>query len=376
MQELSIIYEATGQLQYARGLLTRALIIRPDDPEIIRRHGEIVERLSKELESEIDGLIGRGHYDQAIPKLAVLLTIQPENTDLYYKKAECHLQLGNPSIALVEIERAQSITLDDRYDSLKTTANAAKHAQEVARLKSRALRGLEADTPAETSEAMNAIARILQIDPDNTWAKEQFTLHSDIRDGIKNWGFMRRLGTLWLAIRQNVIESGGGMLAVAEVFNDHLDILLILAITLLFLASPLTHWVIQGFSPRHGLSGRLEHFRLQEVLALVNTHHRTGVLLLRTPRARGKIFFDKGEVYHCKSGRTTGRTAVQNLLRDTEKGYFIFKDGVVSKDDTVDTPLSLILLGLPERVDNVTSESLIKKQKRQSKMKSLLNQQD
>jgi hypothetical protein len=94
------------------------------------------------------------------------------------------------------------------------------------------------------------------------------------------------------------------------------------------------------------------------------------------PHAGGKIYFENGEVYHSKSGRTEGRAAVENLLKETSKGFFVFKNDVVVRDETINTPLSLILLGLPERATAVTSESILKKQKQQSKMNALLNQED
>jgi tetratricopeptide (TPR) repeat protein len=373
MQELAIIYEATGQLQYARGLLTRALIIQPSDPEIIRRHAEIVLKLSAALESQIDSLITVKAYEAAIPKLAILLTIQPENADLYYKKAQCHLKLGNPDVALAEIERAQRITRNERYERLKSTASAMKLKKDIDTLTARARRSLSAGTPEGRDDAMHAITRILEIDPNNVWAKNQLARGVDDPQTSGDGWYGLHLSAWWAFIKRNASAAGSGVLSLTEVLRDHLDVLMTILLALIILGSPLTHMLVQGFSPRQSLSGRLEHFRLQELLTLINTHRRTGVLILRTPAATGKIYFDKGEVYHCKSGRTRGRAAVQNLLKSAAKGFFVFKDRVTSKDDTIDTPLSLILLGLPERVNAITSESILKKQKQQSRMSSLLN---
>ncbi len=374
MQELAIIYEATGQFQYARGLLMRALVIRPADPEIIRRHADITRKLSTALESEIDSLIAVRAYEPAIPKLAILLTTQPENANLHYRKAECHLKTGNPEAALAEIERAQRLSRDARFEHLKSTAKAAKHRKEIDNLTARAQRSLQAGTFEGHNDAMQAIARIIQIDPENVWAKSQLGQGANgSGKSVLGWDASKRLSAWWAFIKKYAAPSGNGLVSLTQALRGHLDILLTILLGLLVFTSPLTHMLVQGFSPRQSLSGRLEHFRLQELLTLINTHRRTGVLILRTPSASGKIYFDNGEVYHCKSGRTRGRAAVQTLLKSAAKGLFVFKDRVRSKDDTIDTPLSLILLGLPERVHTITSESILKKQKQQSKMSSLLN---
>jgi len=374
MQELAIIYEATGQLQYARGLLTRALIIRPADPEIIRRHTDIVSKLSAALVSEIDSLISVRAWEPAIPKLAILLTTQPGNANLHYKKAECHLELDNPEAALAEIERAQRLSRDARFERLKSTANAAKQRKDIAKLTASAQRSLQAGTPEGRNDAMQALARIIEIDPENVWAKGQLDPGGDgkERTGL-GWDGSKHLSASWALITKYGATTGNGLVSLIQSLSGHVDVLLIILLGLLVLASPLTHMLVQGFSPRQSLSGRLEHFRLQELLTLINTHRRTGVLILRTPSASGKIYFDNGEVYHCKCGRARGRAAVQTLLTSAGKGFFVFKDRVTSKDDTIDTPLSLILLGLPERVHAITSESILKKQKQKSKMSSLLN---
>ena len=374
IQELAIIYEASGRLEYARGLLTRALIIRPDDPEIIRRHAEVAQKLSTQLETEIDSLIGAGAYQPAIPKLSILLTTQPEKANLYYKKAQCHLQLGNPEMALLEIDRALNIARETRFDDLKMSASAAKHRRQVKTLTLEAQRALAEGSAEGNDEALQSIGRILELEPDNTWAKEQFlALTENLYSGLKRWKVPERLSKWWVFAERHLLRAWNGLTLLFEVFRSHINVLLAIALALLLLISPLTTTLVQGFSPRHPLSGRLGYFRLHELLTLMNTHGVNGVLILKTRATSGKIYFRKGEVYHCKSGRTDGRTAVQHLLKEPEGGSFVFRDGVTSREETVDTPLSLILLELPERTRAITSESIIKKQKQKSRMKELLS---
>lgn len=372
MLELAIIYEATGQLQYAKGLLTRALIIRPNDPEIIQRHTDIVYRLSAVLASEIDSLFAAGAYEPAIPKLAILLTTQPENAELYYKKAVCHLELGHPDGALAEIDRALSIRRDERFYDVKDRARAALNHNEIVSLTSKARQSLFTHTKQGDEDALFLIQRILELDPENEWAKNQFLLLTDDHSPSNPGTVFDRLAWLWAPVAKQLKRAGEGLLLIAETFRSHLKILLAVLFALLLFASPLTHVIVRGFSPRQSLAGRLDHFTIHELLSLINTHRQTGLLILKTPSGRGKIYFNDGEVYHCTAGRLQGRPAVQSLLEASLDGSFVFKEGVTTKADTIDTPLSLILLELPERNQSVTSESILKKQKQKSKMNALL----
>jgi tetratricopeptide (TPR) repeat protein len=378
MLELAIIYETTGQLQYARGLLTRALVIRPHDEEIIQRNTEIVRKLSLALETEVESLIAIGAYEQALPKLAVLLTTQPENSDLNYKKAICHLELGQLDAAMVELDQALRLAREDRYYDLKAKVSAAGERDEIGALVEQAKKALRAGTANAKEAALRSITRILELDPENQWAKEQFLALTEGQPSglrLEGWDISGRLVAWGVPLKQALARAGNGLLLLATVLADHIEVLLTILLALLVFSSPLTHLILRGFSPRQSLSGRLDHFSIHELLTLINTHHRSGELILKTPSGSGRVYFDGGEIYHCKSRGASGRTALQNLIRHSVDGFFLFKDGVSSKEDTIDTPLSLILLELPERVDSVTSQSILQKQKQQSKMKSLLSKE-
>ena len=106
MLELAEIYQQTDKLQYAMGLLTRASLVKPYDAAIIDLLREVVTKLTGRLQDEVDSLLAKGAYELALPKLASLLTTEPENAELYFHKANCHLQVGRPDVAMVEIDRA------------------------------------------------------------------------------------------------------------------------------------------------------------------------------------------------------------------------------------------------------------------------------
>lgn len=373
MLELAITYEATGQLQYARGLLTRAMVLRPRDPDIIERNTEIVQKLARSLRSEIDSLLAVGAYEPAIPKLAILLTTQPENADLYYKKADCHLRLGNPESAVADIDRALSISRDQRYFDFKASAVAALSQKDIDALQLEARRAIREVPTKGNDNALRVLGRLLELDPENAWAKQQFlALTDNLTDDSDKWGGPNRASAWWHRTRQRLAQAGDSTLPIVEAFRDHVDVLLAILFALAIVNSPFSRAVAGRFSPRQSLSGRLDHFNVQELLTLLNTHRQTGVLVLGTPYGHGKVFFGDGEIYHCKSGRELGREALQGLLNRATEGSFLFREGAATKDRTIDAPLSLILLGLPGRVDAITSQSILKKQKQQSRMKSLL----
>ncbi|MDH3215720.1 MAG: tetratricopeptide repeat protein [Candidatus Krumholzibacteria bacterium] len=375
MLELAVIYEARGQLQYARGLLTRALVIRPYDEEIIDRNAHIAKKLSRTLEAEVDLLLDKGDYETALPKLSILLTTQPENADLNYKKAFCHLRLGRPQAALTEVDRALNLRREQHYYDLKQEATALIHGTQMGSLIAEAQSALRGGDPADQEDALQIIGRILELEPDHAWAKEQFLALTDTQRADRKplTAFGKYFGKGWDVVTRIASATGVAILVVYPVLKKHYVAVLSLLLIILILYSPLTHVLIRGFSPRQSLAGRLGHFSIQEVLALVNTHQRTGVLSLSADSVKGRIYFDSGEIYHCSSRGVRGRGALQLLIREAQDGFFVFRDGVTSRETTIDTPLSLILLELPERVDTVTSKSILKK--RQSKMRSMLEKQ-
>jgi tetratricopeptide (TPR) repeat protein len=372
MLELSVTYEATGQLNYARGLLERAMILRPHDRDIIQRNTQIVQRLAAALQSEIDSLLANGQYEPAIPKIAILLTTQPENAELYHRKADCHLRLGNAQSALADIDRALAIVRDQRYFDFKARATAALLQKQVDALQLEARRAIR-DIPTRGKEdALRVVGRILEVDPENAWAQEQFLALTENQTTGAGSTRLSRLNARWARARVNLIRTGDDVLPWLETFRDHIPILIAILFALVLLDSPLTRVAIRRFGRRRSLSGRLDNFNVRELLSLLNTHRQTGALVLRTNWGNGTMFFSEGEIYHFKSGSERGTEALQSLLNQATEGSFVFNEDAGAKEHSIDTPLSLILMDLPERVATVTSQSILKKQKQQSKMKSLL----
>lgn len=365
MLELAVIYEAQGKLQYARGLLTRALIISPHDDDIIERNNRVVRTLAKSVEDEVNDLMRRKAYELALPKLSVLLTTRPENAELHYKKATCHLELGHPEAAIAEIEKALRLEREDpRFSDLKDRAEEAIAQRDIDKLMLQARAALRRDTRKGEGDALELIGQILELDPDHGWANAQFMNLTEKRGGTTKSALRRRFEGIGTPVIEAFQPVGAWFVDLSAGFREDVEMLMFVLLALLLLNSPFTHMLVRGFSPRQSLSGRLRDFSIKEVLSLINTHHLTGALRIKTGKRKGYIYFKKGEIYHCRSGRMIGREALQRLIRSSLGGYFVFKEGRRVSDATVETPLSLILLELPERKDENTAKNVLKKQTR------------
>jgi tetratricopeptide (TPR) repeat protein len=372
MLDLATIYETLGKLQYVMGLLNRAALVKPYDATIIDRHREVVTKLSQRLELEVDSLMAQGAYELAVPKLTSLLTAQPENAELYYLKARCHLLLGRPDVARSEIAKALNLGQAEKYFELQEKAADAAREIEVRELVAAVEELLPATNPAAKKEALGQLAQILELDPAHAWANQHFdALTGSTREGGRG-PVTTQLTAFGSQVSRVFKRIGRGFVGVLALFYRHLEFLLAILLLFFVLNSPFTHMLIRGFSPRQSLTGQLQQFTIHEVLTLLNTHQSTGALKLKTPSMKGRIFFEDGEIYHCKCKGKTGRKALQELLENCGQGFFVFTEAVQSNHKTVDTPLSLILMELPERRRAVTSKSIIQQKKRKSRMKTLL----
>ena len=380
MLELSVVYEVTGKLDHAQALLTRAATVNPNNREIIDRTGEIAGKMSSSLEAEIQTLLADGKYDLVIPKLSVLLTAQPKNAELHYLKADCHLKLGRPEAAIVEIDRALHLTRDERFYTLREQAQTVIQERKVNALVRRAKLELESTGEATKDGAFRIIGQILDIDPDNSWAKRTFVaLGGDKLTTDKTLWNDEWPGMTWEGIKKAAGQIGPRSAMLLRALNERAEILISIVMLLLILNSPLTFMLIKGFSPRHPLSGQLQQFSMQEILSLLHNHEHTGVLKIRTQGPRARVYFNTGEIYHCQAGKLGGRDALHEILKNEKEGFFVFEEGTLSRSRTVDVPLSLILMDLPGRKHAYTTQDTLRRQRatqgHQSRMKQLLDNQ-
>jgi tetratricopeptide (TPR) repeat protein len=393
--ELSIVYETTGKLQHAKELLKRASILKPYDREVVDRNNEVTEKLVRVLETEVESLLAKGAFQAALPKLSALLATEPGSAELHYKKAQCHLELGDAESALAEIEKAVGFQKDARYFALRSEALKLSEDRDIGALTREAKRLLAKGRAADSDRALALVGQILTRDPGHRWAKRQFLLltnggntstlagggdGSAVTRGAKGSTLARATQGQGARIggyaRTAAAQTGAFALGIARTLERHLGLLLAVLIALIVCASPMTSMILRGFEPRQSLSGRLNQFNIQEILTMIHSQGRSGVLRIYAGPVKGRVYFGDGEIHHCQSGKSEGRDAVRRLLTRAKDGHFVFTKLPRSFKTTIDVPFSLILMDIGDRsfldVGDSSAQTPAPVTDKKSKMKSLL----
>jgi hypothetical protein len=226
--------------------------------------------------------------------------------------------------------------------------------------------------------ALALVSQILELDPGNEWGQRYFLALTTGEEVITLPETTERPAIRIGAGVERVAQAVAGAAAtVFETLSRHLNVLLYVLIALIIFGSPLTFMIIRGFSPRQSLSGRLNQFNIHEILTMIQTQNRTGILKISSNATTGRIFFSKGEVYHCTCGSLEGRKALHHLIEKSVDGYFVFTNSRRTFRTSIEMPLSLILMDLPARQETNVSKGLPKAeekppQKKQSRMRELL----
>jgi tetratricopeptide (TPR) repeat protein len=394
MLELSIVFETTGKLQHAKELLKRAAVLNPYDREVIGRNNEVTAKLSRALRSDAEKLLAKGAFHAALPKLSALLAAEPKDADLYYKKAQCYLELGDAENALREIDTALELQKEAAYFALRSEALKLSADREIGALTREAKRLLATGRAESRDRALAVVSQILTRDPEHRWAKRQFMLltnggASALANG-KNGSAVTNgaKGAAAATAEQNQRTRAAGYataaaayvsvftLGVVRTLERHLGLLIVALIVLIFSRSPLAFMIVRGFEPRHSLSGRLNHFNIQEILTMIHSQGRSGVLHVYAGAVKGRVYFGDGEIHHCTSGKSEGRDAVRLLLAGAKDGHFVFTKLPRSFRKTIDVPFSLVLMDIGDRsfldAGNSPAPTPASASEKKSKMKSFL----
>ncbi|NIM22343.1 MAG: tetratricopeptide repeat protein [Candidatus Latescibacteria bacterium] len=369
--ELAAVYEATGKLEHARGLLLRASVLRPQNRAILAKSVEITTQLSSTLHLEVDSLIARGQCELAIPKLSMLLTMEPENSELYYKKALCHLELKRPEFAIQVIDDALKLEQNEAYYKLRSQAHELLQKEQITDLIRQTIQLMRRGSPKDKEAALEFIGKILKIDPEQEWAKQAFLRLTSGEEDIESITEETELPDEVAA--QASSRLGRARRDVLDALSDVMvsrEILLSLSIALFLGIAILAYEKLKNFALQPPLSGRLSYFSLKQVLTLLNADARTGVIKVRSKGLKGEIYFENGEARHCEAGKLKGVDALSALLEKSREGYFEFADGLSSFKKTIDTPLSLILMGI--RREKVEDKRSAAHRRPKSKMRELL----
>lgn len=396
--ELSNVYEQDGRLEYARGLLTRASVISPENPHVSDRLRNVNRLLSRVLDREIDELWQAGRLEEALPRMSLLLSIEPDNTALMARRARCLLDLGQIRAAGEAIERTIALDPDSSYRALSDRIARMEHAENVKRLTARARALVDSvrahalidsiRSSGQQSAAAVALAKLLHADPENEWAqnaaRELPSSESPLPPDTSAFGAAgHAAGNMAGAAASRLLSglriAGSALIraltigyVTAQRFPSVLPSAFIVLALVLILRSPLVRGWGRTVAEQPLLSGQLNTFSLPEVIHLLRSENHTGVLGVRVGRQLGKIYVDDGEVVHCVADKSTGRDALLALLSAPASGTFSFRASDIPDDRTIDASIDLILIeharaSLPPRGGGPR-----RKQKQKSRVKELL----
>jgi tetratricopeptide (TPR) repeat protein len=362
--ELSVVYEAMGKLQYARGLISRAAILKPRDQDIIDRSNELARKLSNALRVEVDSLMSAGAFETALPKLSVLLSTDPADAELHYKKALCYASLKDWDGALPEIESALRLKKDPRYEALRVELADRTATLNLASVTRNTKRLIAAGRPEEREKTLAGLSEILRRDSGNAWARDEFvrlTKGSDSSQPVEEPVIGKaaiartlqeaevRSRSIVRASKSAAEEAAVFLQGTASTIERHMGLLIAALIVLALFRSPIAFMIVRGFEPRQFLSGRLKYFNIHEVLSMIHSQGRSGVLRIYSRTAKGRVYFSDGEIFHCTCGKLKGRDAVRRLLASAKDGHFVLTKLPRAYKKTIDLPFSLILMDLRDR---------------------------
>lgn len=339
MCELAALYRRTGKLEYARGLLIRAGSLAPyrdDIPEMRRR---VEEELRVTLARHVDSLMTASSYDIALPRLSLLLTIDPDDARLYAQKARCLAALGQRDAALSSVDLALAKDPRDEYHRLRDQISSQDEQRQISDLEESAKRLLESNQWMR-DEAADVLQAILVRDPSNEWAREQFRALSSAP--------ARTPRVSSPPASRQVLDAAREVLpGVARSLERHLGAIVALVIALIVFRSPLARALARRIHDGSPLSGDLSTVGVVEALRLVNASALTGVLVFRAPEGVARVYFETGDPIHCQGFEREGMDALAYLVKHVDEGTFEMKNRKVQVSRTVDQPLDLILAGGP-----------------------------
>jgi hypothetical protein len=111
------------------------------------------------------------------------------------------------------------------------------------------------------------------------------------------------------------------------------------------------------------ISGNLDALPVEQMLQLIESTRRTGMLRLTTDRFQGSIYCVDGSVWHAALGEVEGREAVY-LLVNLREGHFDFRlDERPPKRTIDDNTASLLLEGLRQRDETLSLVSTYRKKR-------------
>ena len=315
MCELAALYKRTNRLEYARGLLLRAGSLSPMRTGIADMRRSVDAALFASLSHTVDSLMTAGHFEEALPRIATLLSIDSNSIPALVAKSKCLAATGQTDAALSSIDLAIARRPDEELHKLRAEIATRVEHDRISDMESSAKRLIQSGDWVR-GEAVDVLQAILAQDPSNEWAREEFRRLATPTEGADS-------------LAEAVPPSTAVSRAVHSVMPDVTSFLdrYLLAILAFFAAwalfrSPLSRALARRLHEPSTLAGDVSHISIAAVLRTANDGGMTGVLTVKSGEGRSRVYLEHGEPVHCEALGKKGREALVELLREVEQGTF------------------------------------------------------
>lgn len=106
----------------------------------------------------------------------------------------------------------------------------------------------------------------------------------------------------------------------------------------------------QTLKTNQSMIGKLNDFRLVEILQLLNLNQKTGMLKVCYQKQEGQIAFYEGQITWTRLNGTEGEKAVQKMVSWNE-GSFIFEKDLIQTDTNITKPTMQLILDCCQFLD-------------------------
>jgi tetratricopeptide (TPR) repeat protein len=366
MCELAALYKRTNRLEYARGLLLRAGALSPMRQGIAGMRELVDQALFDQLSHAVDSLMTANRPQEALPRIATLLSIKPNSTQALVAKARCLSAIGQTDAALSSIDLAIARDPDEQLHKLRAEIAARIENDRIVDMEASAKRLIESGDWV-MAEATDVLQAILAQDPSNEWAREQF------RRLAESQAAESRLDPAPAPPTTAISRAVHSVMPDVTGFLDrYLSALLAFLIAWALFRSPLPRALARRLHEPSTLSGDVSHIEIAAVLRTANDMRMTGVLTVKSAAGKARVFLDHGDPVHCEAFGKKGLDALIELLREVEQGSFDLVPGRKKRvKRTIEESLQVILTRANPEVASALGVAAARKP-RKSKMSELL----
>jgi tetratricopeptide (TPR) repeat protein len=365
MCELASLYKRTNRLEYARGLLLRAGSLSPMRVGIAQMREAVDQALFAQLSHAVDSLMTANRHEEALPRIATLLSIHPTSTQALVAKARCLSATGQTDAALANIDLAIAHDPDEQLHKLRAEIATRIESDRIGDMEASAKRLIESGDWV-MAEATDVLQAILAQDPSNEWAREQFRRLAETQAAESRLDAVPAPPTTAISRALHSV-----MPEVTEFLDRYLAAILTFLIAWALFRSPLPRALARRLHEPATLSGDVSHIEIAAVLRTANDMRMTGVLKVKTAHGKARVFLDHGDPVHCEAFGKRGPEALIELLREVEQGSFDLVPGRKKVKRTIEESFQEILTQANPEVASAIGVAAARKP-RKSKMAELL----